>query len=126
MSFGYGPAKDKNEMISLIQKAVDLKVTFFDSTEVYGPLTNEELVGKALAPFIEKVAIATKFRIRFDHDEQLLNSKPETIRKSVEGSLRWLNVETIDMETFVRDVTGTLKELSLVSAQKTLKSIRYW
>ncbi|WP_175639342.1 aldo/keto reductase [Metabacillus schmidteae] len=97
MSHGYGPASDKNEMISLIHSAIDRGVTFFDTAEVYGPFVNEELVGEALAPFKGKVAIATKFGIQMEHGKQVLNSKPEQIKKSVEGSLKRLNVETIDL-----------------------------
>src|SRR3954447_3830413 len=82
MSFGYGPAGDKQEMISLIRKAVELGVTFFDTAEVYGPYTNEELVGEALAPLREQVVIATKFAFEFDpNGKQVgLNSRPEHIK----------------------------------------------
>src|ERR1041384_2928794 len=79
MSFGYGPAGDEKEMISVIRAAVDLGVTFFDTAEVYGPFTNEDLVGKALAPFREQVVIATKFGFQFDESGKPagLNSRPE-------------------------------------------------
>lgn len=97
MSHGYGPASDKKEMISLINKAIDRGVTFFDTAEVYGPFVNEELVGEALAPFKGKVVIATKFGIQMVNGKQVLDSKPETIRQSVEGSLKRLKVETIDL-----------------------------
>src|SRR5512133_1155187 len=86
MSFGYGPPKDKNEMIALIRAAVDRGVTFFDTAEVYGPFTNEELVGEALAPFRERVVIATKFGFNIDPDGTQnqtppLNSRPEHIKE---------------------------------------------
>jgi aryl-alcohol dehydrogenase-like predicted oxidoreductase len=97
MSYGYGPAADKKEMISLIHEAVDRGVTFFDTAEVYGPYINEELVGEALAPFKGKVAIATKFGIQLENGKQLLDSKPVRIRESIEGSLKRLKVDTIDL-----------------------------
>src|SRR5437879_11125458 len=90
MSFGYGPPKDKNEMIALIRAAVDRGVTFFDTAEVYGPFINEELVGEALAPVREKVVIATKFGFKFGpKDEQIgLDSRPEHIKQVAEASMR--------------------------------------
>src|SRR5437763_683191 len=96
MSFGYGPAADKQEMISLIRSAVERGVTFFDTAEVYGPFTNEELVGEALAPVREQVVIATKFGFEFDSNRQQrgLNSRPEQIKQAVEGSLGRLGVDT--------------------------------
>ncbi|MBM7653400.1 aldo/keto reductase [Neobacillus cucumis] len=97
MSHGYGPASDKKEMIALIHKAIDRGVTFFDTAEVYGPYVNEELVGEALAPFRDKVVIAAKFGIQMANGKQVLDSKPERIRQSVEGSLKRLNIETIDL-----------------------------
>src|SRR3954451_25026433 len=97
MSHGYGPASDKKEMISLIHSAIDRGVTFFDTAEVYGPYVNEELVGEALKPFKRKVVIATKFGIQMENGKQVLDSKSETIRQSVEGSLNRLNVDTIDL-----------------------------
>jgi aryl-alcohol dehydrogenase-like predicted oxidoreductase len=97
MSFGYGPAADKKEMISLIHEAVDRGVTFFDTAEVYGPYINEELVGEALAPFKGKVAVATKFGIQMEDGKQVLDSKPERIRQSIEGSLKRMQVDTIDL-----------------------------
>src|SRR5229473_7388450 len=92
MSFGYGPAADKKEMISLIRAAVERGVTFFDTAEVYGPFTNEALVGEALAPVREQVVIATKFGFEFDSDGRQggLNSRPEHIKEAVEGSLKRL------------------------------------
>jgi aryl-alcohol dehydrogenase-like predicted oxidoreductase len=127
MSFGYGPPMDKPEALSLIRTAVERGVTFFDTAEVYGPFTNEELVGEALAPFREKVAIATKFG--FDLDPKLdprgmkgapgLNSRPEHIKQAAEGSLRRLKLEVIDLyyqhrvdlDVPIEDVAGAVKEL---------------
>lgn len=119
MSYGYGPASDKKEMISLIHAAVDRGVTFFDTAEVYGPYINEELVGEALAPFKGKVVIATKFGIQMVNGKQVLDSKPETIRKSVEGSLKRLKVETIDLyyqhrvdpNVPIEEVAGVIQDL---------------
>jgi aryl-alcohol dehydrogenase-like predicted oxidoreductase len=127
MSFGYGPAMDKQEMISLIRTAVERGVTFFDTAEVYGPFTNEELVGEALAPFRGRVVIATKFG--FDLDPRFdpkgmqgspgLNSRPEHIKQAVEGSLKRLKVEAIDLlyqhrvdlNVPIEEVASTVKEL---------------
>ncbi len=120
MSFGYGPAADKQEMISLIRKAVELGVTFFDTAEVYGPFTNEELVGEALAPFRGQVVIATKFGFDFDSGKQgSVSSQPERIKRVVEGSLKRLKVETIDLlyqhrvdpNVPIEDVGATVKDL---------------
>src|SRR5437588_11493559 len=102
MSFGYGPAADKKEMISLIRTAVERGVTFFDTAEVYGPFTNEELVCEALAPFRRHVVIATKFGFDLSGSDTRpgaagLNSRPEHIKKAVEGSLKRLRVENIDL-----------------------------
>src|SRR5258706_15103903 len=88
MSFAYGPAGDKNEMISVIRSAVEQGVTFFDTAEVYGPFTNEELVGEALAPFRDQVVIATKFGFKIQDGKQAgLNSRPEHIKEVAEASL---------------------------------------
>ena len=120
MSFGYGQSTDKKEMIALIHKAVEKGVTFFDTAEVYGPYANEELVGEALAPYREKVVIATKFGFNFEDGKSTgLNSRPEHIRKAVEGSLKRLNIETIDLlyqhrvdpNVPIEDVAGTVKDL---------------
>jgi aryl-alcohol dehydrogenase-like predicted oxidoreductase len=119
MSHGYGPASDKKEMISLIHSAIDRGVTFFDTAEVYGPYVNEELVGEALAPFKGKVAIATKFGIQMVNGKQVLDSKPEQIRKSVEGSLERLKVDTIDLyyqhrvdpNVPIEEVAGVVQDL---------------
>jgi aryl-alcohol dehydrogenase-like predicted oxidoreductase len=119
MSYGYGPAADKKEMISLIHEAVDRGVTFFDTAEVYGPYINEELVGEALAPFKGKVAVATKFGIQMEEDKQVLDSNPERIRQSIEGSLKRLQVDTIDLyyqhrvdpEVPIEEVAGVIQDL---------------
>jgi len=120
MSFGYGPAGDKQEMISVIRSAVEQGVTFFDTAEVYGPFTNEELVGEALVPFRDKVVIATKFGFDCDAGAQGgLNSQPEHIRKVVDASLKRLKVQTIDLlcqhrvdpNVPIEDVAGTVKDL---------------
>src|SRR5206468_3474413 len=100
MSFGYGPPKDKQEMISVIRSAVELGVTFFDTAEVYGPFANEELVGEALAPVRDQVVIATKFGFNFDpetHKQTGLNSRPEHIRQVAEASLKRLRSNVIDL-----------------------------
>src|SRR5882762_370878 len=122
LSSGYGPAVEKQEGIALIRSAVDLGVTFFDTAEVYGPYTNEELLGEALAPVRDRVVIATKFGFRFDESgKQLpgLDSRPDTIRSGVEGSLRRLRIETIDLlyqhrvdpAVPIEEVAGAVKEL---------------
>src|ERR1035437_1411501 len=120
MSFGYGPAGDRQEMISLLRTAVEQGVTFFDTAEVYGPFTNEELVGEALAPFREQVVIATKFGFDCDDGKQGgLNSRPEHIKQVVEASLKRLKVATIDLlyqhrvdpNVPIEDVAGTVKGL---------------
>ena len=101
MSFSFGPPKDKQEMTSLIQKAVEHGITFFDTAEVYGPFLNEDLVGEALAPFRKQVVIATKFGWKAASAGEArwsaLDSRPEHIREAVEGSLKRLRVETIDL-----------------------------
>jgi aryl-alcohol dehydrogenase-like predicted oxidoreductase len=123
MSFGYGPAGNKDQMISIIRSAVELGVTFFDTAEVYGPYTNEELVGEALAPFRGKVVIATKFGFKLKPDGQAgwigLDSRPQHIREVAEGSLKRLKVDAIDLlyqhrvdpDVPIEDVAGTVKEL---------------
>jgi aryl-alcohol dehydrogenase-like predicted oxidoreductase len=120
MSSDYGPASDKKEMIALIHKAVESGITFFDTAQVYGPYTNEKLVGEALAPFREKVIIATKFGFNIENGHSIgLNSRPEYIRRTVEDSLRRMNIETIDLlyqhrvdpNVPIEDVAGTVKEL---------------
>ncbi|MBR10461.1 MAG: aldo/keto reductase [Rickettsiales bacterium] len=123
MSFGYGPPKDETEMINLIHQAVAKGVTFFDTAEVYGPYINEELVGKALKPFQGQVVIATKFGFNTTATDVTkgfaLDSSPKQIRKAVEGSLRRLKVDTIDLlyqhrvdpNVPIEDVAGTVKDL---------------
>lgn len=122
MSFGYGPAQDEQEMISVIRSAVDLGVTFFDTAEVYGPFTNEELVGKALSPIRGQVAIATKFGFDIGADGKQtgsLNSRPEHIKAVAEASLKRLNIDSIDLfyqhrvdpNVPIEDVAGAVKEL---------------
>jgi aryl-alcohol dehydrogenase-like predicted oxidoreductase len=121
MSFGYGPAADKQEMIALIRAAFERGVTFFDTAEAYGPYTNEQLVGEALAPVRDQVVIATKFGFEFDADEQQrgLNSRPEHIKEVVESSLKRLKVDTIDLlyqhrvdpDVPIEDVAGTVRDL---------------
>ena len=122
MSFGLGPAADPREMISLIRTAVDRGVTFFDTAQVYGPFTNETLVGEALAPVRDRVVIATKFGFNIDENGKQhpgLNSRPDNIRRAVEGSLQRLRVDTIDLlyqhrvdpEVPIEEVAGTVKEL---------------
>ncbi|MDQ3902931.1 MAG: aldo/keto reductase [Thermoproteota archaeon] len=121
MSHGYGPSPDKKEMISLIRKAVQLGVTFFDTAQVYGPFTNEELVGEALAPFRGQVVIATKFGLKIDSSsgQQVVDSQPEYIKQSAEASLKRLRVDTIDLfyqhrvdpKVPIEDVARAVKDL---------------
>ena len=120
MSIAYGPPADKQEMIALIGKAVERGITFFDTAELYGPYTNEELVGEALAPFRGKVVIATKFGIKLDPSgQQVQDSRPERIRQSLEGSLKRLRVDAIDLyyqhrvdpNVPIEDVAGAVKDL---------------
>ncbi|MGD8867533.1 MAG: aldo/keto reductase [Gemmatimonadales bacterium] len=123
MSFGYGPASDRKEMISLIRSAVERGVTLFDTAEVYGPLTNEELVGEALAPVRDRVIIATKFGWNIDpvtgERREGLNSRPEHIKVTTEGMLRRLETDRIDLlyqhrvdpDVPIEDVAGAVKEL---------------
>ncbi len=121
MSFGDSPVGDKQEMIALIRSAVERGVTFFDTAEVYGPFTNEELVGEALAPLRGQVVIATKFGFEFDRNGQQvgLNSRPEHIKQAAEGSLKRLGVEVIDLlyqhrvdpNVPIEEVAGAVKDL---------------
>lgn len=121
LSFGYGPATDTRQAIELIRAAVERGVTFFDTAGVYGPYLNEEVVGEALQPYRDRVVIATKFGFTFgdDNKQQILNSRPEHIRKAVEGSLRRLKTDVIDLlyqhrvdpQVPVEDVAGTVKDL---------------
>jgi aryl-alcohol dehydrogenase-like predicted oxidoreductase len=123
MTGGYGPVGTKQEMIAVIRGAVERGVTFFDTAQVYGPFANEELVGEALAPSREQVVIATKFGFKFEPEENPrpvgLNSRPEHIKQSVEGSLKRLRVDAIDLlyqhrvdpEVQIEDVAGAVKDL---------------
>src|SRR5207249_4093659 len=121
MSFGYGPPKDKQEMISLLRKAVEFGTTFFDTAEMYGPFTNEELVGEALAPFRERVVIATKFGFKISpKGEQIgLDSRPQHIKEVADASLKRLRTEMIDLfyqhrvdpDVPIEDVAGAVKDL---------------
>lgn len=119
MSHGYGAAGDKKEMIKLIHQAVEKGVTFFDTAEVYGPYTNEELVGEALEPYRKEVVIATKCGIQIVDGKQIVIGKPETIRRSIEGSLKRLRTEYIDLyylhrvdpDTPIEEVAETMKLL---------------
>jgi aryl-alcohol dehydrogenase-like predicted oxidoreductase len=123
MSFSYGETHDDNEMISLMHKAVDMGITFFDTAEVYGPFTNEVLVGKALSPIRDKVVIATKFGFNCIPNgkpgTQTLNSRPEHIKEVADASLKRLNIDSIDLfyqhrvdpDVPIEDVAGAVKEL---------------
>jgi len=120
MSFAYGIIPDKKEMIALIRQAVVCGVTFFDTAQIYGPFTNEELVGEALAPFRDDVVIATKFGFHYEDGKSVgLDSHPDYIRQTVEDSLKRLNIETIDLlyqhrvdpNVPIEDVAGTVKVL---------------
>ncbi|WP_336780240.1 aldo/keto reductase [Paenibacillus illinoisensis] len=120
MSYGYGPASEKNEMISVLQKAVERGVTFFDTAEVYGPYTNEELVGEALKTVRNQVVIATKFGFDIQHGKQGgTNSRPEHIRKVAEESLQRLQIESIDLyyqhrvdpDVPIEEVAGMIQDL---------------
>src|SRR5437879_9290844 len=120
MSFGYGPAVDKQQGISLIRAAVERGVTFFDTAEVYGPFTNEELVGEALAPFRDQVVIATKFGFKIENGKQAgLDSRPEHINEVADASLKRLKTDRIDLlyqhrvdpNVPIEDVAGAVKDL---------------
>jgi aryl-alcohol dehydrogenase-like predicted oxidoreductase len=119
LSFGYGPATERQQAIELIRAAVEQGVTLFDTAEIYGPYLNEDVVGEALAPFRDKVVIATKFGFDCDRPGQVLNSRPEHIRSSVEGSLKRLKTDCIDLyyqhrvdpDVPVEDVAGTIADL---------------
>ena len=122
MSFGYGPPGDKQQMIALIRAAVDLGVTFFDTAEIYGPFTNEELVGKALAPMRQQVTIATKFGFKIDAEgrrQEGLDSRPEHIRQVAEASLKRLGTDIIDLfyqhrvdpAVPIEEVAGAVRDL---------------
>src|SRR5678816_3474893 len=120
MSFGYGPPADKQEMISLVRAAVERGITFFDTAEAYGPFTNEELLGEALAPVRDQVVIATKFGFKFDGDKQSgTDSRPEHIKAVAEASLKRLKTDSIDLfyqhrvdpAVAIEEVAGAVKDL---------------
>jgi len=121
LSHGYGPPTDKQQAVTLMRAAFERGVTFFDTAQIYGPFTNEEVVGEALAPFRDEVVIATKFGFAFDAGKPTgaLDSRPESIRRTTEGSLKRLGIETIDLlyqhrvdpSVAIEDVAGTVKEL---------------
>src|SRR5262252_338602 len=120
LSFGYGPAVDRQQGVALIRAAVDRGVTFFDTAEVYGPFTNEELVGEALAPFRDRVVIATKFGWKIENGKQAgLDSRPDHIREVAEASLRRLRTDRIDLlyqhrvdpNVPIEDVAGAVQKL---------------
>ncbi len=119
MSFGYGQVPDKGEMIKLIHETAKRGVTFFDTAEIYGPFTNEELVGEALAPYRDEVVIATKFGIKIVDGKQVQDSRPEVIRASLEGSLKRLKTDVIDLyyqhrvdlNVPIEEVAETVKDL---------------
>ena len=128
MSYGYGPATERSQAISLIRAAYDKGVTFFDTAEAYGPYLNEEVVGAALEPFRDKVVIATKFGFNFDAEGKQagMNSKPGHIREYVDGALKRLRTDVIDLlyqhrvdpAVPIEDVAGTVKELISVGKIK--------
>lgn len=119
LNYAYSNTLEKKDSIALIRAAFDRGITFFDTAEMYGPYTNEELVGEALAPFRKQVVIATKFGIKIQNGKQIQDSSPAYIRKSVEGSLKRLNIEVIDLyyqhrvdvNTPIEEVAGTIKDL---------------
>ena len=135
MTFSYGPPPDKQEMIALLRTAVDRGVTFFDTAEVYGPFTNEELVGEALAPVRDQVVIATKFGFKLDPNGGPrwigLDSRPEHIKEVAEGSLKRLKVEAIDLfyqhrvdpDVPIEDVAGAVKELIQARQGEALRPV---
>ncbi len=129
MSFGYGPPKDKREMIALLRAAVERGITFFDTAEVYGPFTNEELVGEGLAPFRKQVVIATKFGFKLDPNSGRsigVDSRPEHIKEVAEASLKRLKTDVIDLfyqhrvdpDVAIEDVAGAVKELIHVNRSR--------
>ncbi len=129
MSFAYGKVPDKKDMIKLIHEAVKQGVTFFDTAEIYGPFTNEELVGEALAPYRDQVVIATKFGFNIKNGKMAgANSRPEHIEQAVEGSLKRLNIETIDLlyqhrvdpDVPIEEVAETVKDLMKEG------KVKYW
>ena len=137
LSHGYGPATDTQQAVALIRSAVERGVTFFDTAEVYGPYLNEQVVGEALAPVRDQVVIATKFGFTFgdDNKQQILNSRPKHIRVAVEGSLRRLKTDYIDLlyqhrvdpDVPIEDVAGVVKDLigkARLSTSACLRPVR--
>ena len=119
LTYGYGPAQEKKHAIELIRSAHEQGVTLFDTAEVYGPFINEEVVGEAIKPIRDEVVVATKFGIKIENGVQVVDSNPVTIRKSVEGSLKRLQIDTIDLyyqhrvdpDTPIEEVAGVIQEL---------------
>src|SRR5258707_763118 len=125
MSFGYGPAGDRQEMIALIRAAVERGITFFDTAEIYGPYANEELVGEALAPFRGRVAIASKFGFKIEAGKQVgLDSRPDHIREVAEASLKRLKVDTIDLFYQHRVNPGLIEQIDRVDFQALQRGLR--
>ena len=134
LSFGYGPATDKQQAISLIRAAFEQGITFFDSAEAYGPFKNEELLGEALAPFRDQVVIATKFGFKFDDNggQSGTDSHPEHIKKVAESSLKRLNTDRIDLfyqhrvdpDVPIEDVAGAVKDLIQQGKVQAFRTIR--
>lgn len=128
MSYAYGAAPDKKEMIKVLQEAVELGENFIDTAEVYGPFTNEELIAEALAPYKEKVVIATKGGIKVVDGKQVVDGRPEELEKSVEGSLKRLKLEAIDLYYLHRVDPNTPIEEVALTMQKLIKAgkIKHW
>ncbi|KIS03167.1 Aldo-keto reductase [Paucilactobacillus wasatchensis] len=128
MSFAYGAVPDQNEMVKLLQAAVEMGETFFDTAEVYGPYTNETLLGKALAPYKDQVTISTKFGIRIENGKQVIDANIKGIRSSLEGSLQRLGVEAIDLYFLHRvDPNVPIEEVAEVMGQLIKEGkIKHW
>ncbi|AWK51056.1 aldo/keto reductase [Clostridium beijerinckii] len=128
MSYGYGTVSDKKEMISLIHKAIEMGITLFDTAEVYGPYINEELLGEALKPYREKVIISTKCGIKIVDGKQVLDGRPEVIRESVEGSLKRLKTDVIDLYYLHRVDTNVPIEAVADTMKELIKEgkIKHW
>src|SRR2546428_9869867 len=129
MSQSYGVPPDKQAMISLIRTAVERGITFFDTAEIYGPFTNEELVGEALAPLHPQVVIATKFGIKYENGQQVQDSRPERIKQSIEGSLKRLRTDVVDLyyqhrvdpNVPIEDVAGAAQKVSPQGQREPLR-----
>jgi len=128
MSYAYGEAPNRSEMITLIHSAIERGLTFFDTAEMYGPFTNEELLGEALAPYRDQVVIATKFGIKIQDGKQVQDSSPNQIRKAVEGSLKRLNTEVIDLYYQHRvDANVPIEEVAIVMKDLISEGkIKHW